>query len=164
MGQTLSGPVATAALVVFILSFITFFIPGFWPVSIFLIIFSAPLLLGTRGWEFDAKKKRYREYHWVWYMHLGRKWKSLTPYNTIIILNFSEAQVMNFISISRKVHARGYEVYMSDRKGKKEKIYEIYSYFKARKVVDQVAKALDFEINDRYEEQMQKILKNATLR
>ncbi len=157
----LNNTISKLGFAIILAGIICFFIEGTFIIAIVLVILSIPLILSNRVFVFDSEKHLFRAYYNVLEMEFGGKWESLKPYNTVMILSFRESQTMNLISISRKVRSQGYEVFLSGEDKKHLKIYEISSYFKARKIVDQVAEALQFDIFDQYEEHMQEYLRQA---
>ncbi|PLW92255.1 MAG: hypothetical protein C0592_11780 [Marinilabiliales bacterium] len=157
----LNNAVSKVGFAVLLAGILCFFIENATIIAILLVLLSFPLILTNRVYFFDKEKKFFRTYYNTGGIKFGGKWESLEPYKTVMILSFRESQVMNLISISRKVRSQGYEVFLSGEGKKHIKIYEISSYFKARKIVDKVANALNFKIHDQYEERMQEFVRQA---
>jgi len=158
-------PVAKVGGTMAIIGFLALLIPGLRLIGLPVLLISLPIMFSHKEYLFDKSKMRFKTYYSILGMAFGSTWQSLKPFDKVYILSFRETWEVRMsvalISPTRTTRSQGYEVFLVGGDKDRLKIYEINSYFKARKIMDQVAEALDFAINDRYEEQMNEIKRQA---
>ena len=113
------------------------------PVSIF-------VFLSIRGSIIDFKQKRFKPYWNIVFIKIG-KWETLDKFSRVELLLNSQSQTMNYRSVSNTIQVRSYYISLTNDKKERLELKEFTDYKKAKKMLNDLGKKLNYQTVDRLE-------------